>query len=181
MLVLGHIWPFLCQKYQLLMRVNQSFGTHITEDPPRHLVCIALLVGPRIKWAQNANFWPKMPVLGSVKICLLLWKLKLVIFQKKICKNLRQPHSGTSERALSVGNSPCGPCFARGVYEGIIISCLCLLCRASIARRCVFVLSAYKFSYVFLNMCWGEKNRGFGWKITSFLICPTRYSGSARR
>ena len=88
MLVLGHIWPFLCQKYQLLMRVNQSFGTHITEDPRRHLVCIAFLVGHQIKWAQNANFWPKMPVLGlkwpflgSVKICFLLWKLKLIIFQ----------------------------------------------------------------------------------------------------
>ena len=39
---------------------SKSFVTHITEKPPRHFVQICFLVGHGIKWAKNANIWPKM-------------------------------------------------------------------------------------------------------------------------
>ena len=43
----------------------KSFGTHVTEKTPRHLLH-CFLVGHKIKWAKNANIWPKMSVLGQI-------------------------------------------------------------------------------------------------------------------
>ena len=34
---------------------SKSFGTHVTEKPPRHLVRIVFLVSHGTKWAENTN------------------------------------------------------------------------------------------------------------------------------
>ena len=46
-------------KILILTGESKRFGTDTTEKPPKHLVCI---VSGRygIKWAKNANIWPKM-------------------------------------------------------------------------------------------------------------------------
>ena len=53
-------------KYPNFSGLSKSFGTQLTEKPPRHLVWIVFLVGYGIKWAKNADNWPKMPVLGKI-------------------------------------------------------------------------------------------------------------------
>ena len=42
------------QKLLIFTGESKSVGTHKTEKPPRHLVCI-YLVGHGTKWAKNAN------------------------------------------------------------------------------------------------------------------------------
>ena len=44
---------------------SKSFGTHVTEKPPRHLFA-SFLVGHGTKWVKNANIWPKKPNLGQI-------------------------------------------------------------------------------------------------------------------
>ena len=54
MSVLDQIWTFWA-KNPNPTGGSTSFGTHITQKPPRHLVCIGLLVMHWIKWAKNAH------------------------------------------------------------------------------------------------------------------------------
>ena len=49
----------LGQEILIFTGESKSFGTHIMEKPPRHLVCI-FLVGHGTKWARNTNIWPKV-------------------------------------------------------------------------------------------------------------------------
>ena len=56
-------WP-KCQfwaKILIFTGGSKSFGTHITENHIGPLFTY-FLVGYVIKWAKNANIWPKMPI-----------------------------------------------------------------------------------------------------------------------
>ena len=68
----GQCWAVVgCNgQYWLVMACiggSKSFGTHITEN---HLgTSLALFFGRAgIKWAKNANFWPKMSILGQKSV-----------------------------------------------------------------------------------------------------------------
>jgi len=53
-------------KILIFMGVSKSFGTNITENHLDNLS--ALFFGQAfIKWAKNADIWPKMPVLGQIR------------------------------------------------------------------------------------------------------------------
>ena len=47
-------------KFLILKRGIKSFGTHITEKPPRHLARI-------VYWSGMGSNGPKMPVLGQIR------------------------------------------------------------------------------------------------------------------
>ena len=47
------------QKILIITGEIKSFGTHIRENPPRHLVHIGFWSGIE-QWAKNANIWPKL-------------------------------------------------------------------------------------------------------------------------
>ena len=51
--ILWQHFAILGQKILTFTGECKSFGTYITEKPPRHLVCI-------IFWAKNANILPKI-------------------------------------------------------------------------------------------------------------------------
>ena len=62
------------QKILILTGESKSFGTHMTEKPPRHLVCIVFWsgMGPQLPifdqkcqfWAKNPNFYGKSKSFG---------------------------------------------------------------------------------------------------------------------
>ena len=55
------------QNCQYLAKKSKSFGTHVTEKPPGHLVCIVFFVGLGTKRANNAekaNFGPNLAIFG---------------------------------------------------------------------------------------------------------------------
>ena len=68
---------FLGPKILILMEVSKSFGTHITEEPPRHLVRIVFWLGmgsngPKITIfgqfkAKFGRFWAKTPFFGGME------------------------------------------------------------------------------------------------------------------
>ena len=62
------------------MGVSKSFGTHITEEPPRHLVCIVFLVGHGTKWTNNANIHPKMNKNAYLRPNFAVFGLKILNF-----------------------------------------------------------------------------------------------------
>ena len=55
--ILDQIWSFLGKKTLILTGEIKSFVTHITENPPRHLVCIVF-------WSGMGRNGPKMPIIG---------------------------------------------------------------------------------------------------------------------
>ena len=66
--ILDKIWPFWA-KNSYLTGGSKSFGTHVTEKPPRHLVCIVF-------WSATGPNGPEMPIFGKMP--------NLVIFRSKI-------------------------------------------------------------------------------------------------
>ena len=48
------------QKILIYTGEIRGFVTHITENPPNHLVRVDFFVGHGTTWAKNANIWPKM-------------------------------------------------------------------------------------------------------------------------
>ena len=60
---------------------GKSFGTQITEKPPKHFVRNFFLVGHGTTWAKNANILPQMPnfaVLGP-KILIFREEAKVLV------------------------------------------------------------------------------------------------------
>ena len=53
------------QKILIFIGVSKSFGTHIMEKTPTQLVRIVFWLGIRSN-GQNADIWPKMPILGQI-------------------------------------------------------------------------------------------------------------------
>jgi len=52
--------PVLWPKILILTGASKSFGTHITENPPRHLARI-------VYWSGMGSNGPKMPIFGQKK------------------------------------------------------------------------------------------------------------------
>ena len=64
-------------KILILSGGSKSFGTHVTEKPPRHLVCIVFWSGigshgPKMPifgqfWTKFGRFWAKNPFFGDME------------------------------------------------------------------------------------------------------------------
>ena len=76
---MGPNWPFMGQKTLIFMGVSKSFGTHITEKPPRQLVRIVFgraldQMGQKCRYLiknasfrpKNWHFWPDMAIFGQI-------------------------------------------------------------------------------------------------------------------
>ena len=64
----GPILAVYVPKILIFMGIRKSFGTHITEKPPRQLVRMVFWSGIRSNEPKNADIWPKMskiPFLGG--------------------------------------------------------------------------------------------------------------------
>jgi len=81
-------------KILILSGGSKSFGTHVTEKPPRHLVCIVF-------WSGIGSHGPKMPIFGQfwAKILPLLGQKS--IFWGHGVKLLVPSYQGTNETPLS--------------------------------------------------------------------------------
>ena len=93
--IFGQIWPFVGQKSTNFYGSKQCFGTHITEKPPRHFVCLFFWSGMQphvakirifgqnmaVFWAKNLNFYGREQKFGCKHngkpprhlVCIVFW------------------------------------------------------------------------------------------------------------
>ena len=87
----------LGQKILFFTSEIKSFVTHLTENPPRHLVHIVFLVGHWTKCAKNGNIWPKMTKNADFGPNLAIFGPKSLIFMglsKSFGTNITENHFG---------------------------------------------------------------------------------------
>merc|ERR1712213_262767 len=73
----------------------KSFVTHITKNPPGHLVHIVFLVGHWTKCAKNGKIWPKMTKNAYFGPILAVFGPKILIFMgvsKSFGTNITENH-----------------------------------------------------------------------------------------
>ena len=95
--VLGQIWSFLGKKSFFFTGEIKSFVTHITKNPPRHLVHIVFLVRHWTKCAKNGNIWPKMTKNAYFGPILAVLGPNILIFMgvsKSFGTNITENHLG---------------------------------------------------------------------------------------
>merc|ERR1712012_732927 len=81
----------------------KSFVTHITENPPGHLVHIVFLVGHWTKCARNGKIWPKMTKNAYFGPILAVFGPKILIFMAG-SKNLVPSYRNSKETPFCVEN-----------------------------------------------------------------------------
>ena len=78
--ILGQIWSFLGKKILFFTGEIKSFVTHITQNPPKHLVNIVFWSGIGQNVQKNGNIWPKTTKNADFGPNLAVFGPKILIF-----------------------------------------------------------------------------------------------------